>query len=490
MAVLAHVVSAGACLPRLRVPRSTIAAAMGWLEPGPARPAGARSACNWDEDALTLAIEAARGALHGMAPPGVLHLASTTLPFADRSNAALAATCLDLPANIETLESGGSLRAGTGALANAARRRATTLVVASDARLAKPGSAQEMRVGHGAAALLVHPAGAADGTEATQAIATILATAHLAADFVDHYRMSGEDFDYSLEERWIRDEALARLPARAIAGALLAAELAAKDVAHFAMPGTAADARRVAADAGLGHATLADSLDADCGDTGNAHPLLMLLGVLERARAGEVVLLLGLGQGVDAIVLRAGPGLAAWRARRGGPLSTTLARRREETFYTRFLAHGGLLDVDFGTRAERDNRTAHSVAWRKHEIIDAFRGGRCRDCGTVQFPRSRVCVNPDCRRTDTQESYRLADSTGTVKTFTEDWQAYARRPPYIYGNVTFAEGGNLLMEFTDLDAGELAVGDRVRFVLRIKDQDPLRRFRRYFWKAVRTEADG
>jgi uncharacterized OB-fold protein len=137
-------------------------------------------------------------------------------------------------------------------------------------------------------------------------------------------------------------------------------------------------------------------------------------------------------------------------------------------------------------RAERDNRTAHSVAWRKHESLDAFRGGRCRDCGTVQFPRSRVCVNPDCRRTDTQDSYRLADSSGAVKTFTEDWQAYSRRPPYVYGNVGFAEGGNLLMEFTDLDAGELAVGDRVRFVLRIKDQDPLRRFRRYFWKAVKA----
>jgi 3-hydroxy-3-methylglutaryl CoA synthase/uncharacterized OB-fold protein len=481
MASLAQIVSAGACIPKLRVPRAVISAAMGWLEPSPGRAAGARSACNWDEDALTLAIEAARAALRDVPAPAALHLASTTLPFADRSNAALAATCLDLPSTTDTLEFGGSLRAGTGALANAARRSGATLVVASDARRTRPGSAQEMRIGHGAAALLVHPAGD-DGV--AEPLAEIFATAHVAADFVDHYRMSGEEFDYSLEDRWVRDEALARLPAEAIAAALRSAGIAAADVAHLAMPGTASNARRVAAATGLVNATLADPLDADCGDTGSAHPLLMLIGVLERAKPGDVVLLLGLGQGVDAVLLRVGPAVAAWRSR-GGPLAATLARRREEPCYTRFLAHAGLLEVDFGMRAERDNRTAHSVAWRKHEIIDAFRGGRCRDCGTVQFPRSRVCVNPDCRRTDSQDGYRLADSRGTVKTFTEDWQAYSQRPPCVYGNVTFAEGGNLLMEFTDLDAGELAVGDRVRFVLRIKDQDPLRRFRRYFWKAVR-----
>jgi uncharacterized OB-fold protein len=104
----------------------------------------------------------------------------------------------------------------------------------------------------------------------------------------------------------------------------------------------------------------------------------------------------------------------------------------------------------------------------------------------VQFPLARVCVNPQCRATDTQQPHRLADSTGRVKTFTEDWQAFAPRPPYVYGNVEFAEGGNLLMEFTDVEPGELAVGDPVRFEFRIKDEDRARGFRRYFWKATRV----
>jgi len=168
------------------------------------------------------------------------------------------------------------------------------------------------------------------------------------------------------------------------------------------------------------------------------------------------------------------------------PLTQALRRKRDEASYVRYLSHRGLLDVDFGMRAERDQRTAHSVAYRKREALTGFKGGRCALCGTVQFPRARVCVNPECRATDSQTLHRLADSRGRVKTFTEDWQAYAVRPPYVYGNIEFAEGGNLLMELTDIESGELKVNDAVRFVFRIKDEDRMRRFRRYFWKATKA----
>ncbi len=482
------ILSASAYVPRLRLPREIIAAAMSWATGSSGKLKGARSMCNWDEDALTMAVEAARGALsRGAAAVNAVAMASTTLPFADRSNAALAAACLDLGTDVETQEFGGTLRAGTTALANAARRTGRTLVIASDARTAKPGSPQEPAYGHGAAALVIEGP-AASGTSAANgaALASILGTAHVSANFVDHYRMSGNEFDYVLEERWLRDEGLAALPARAIGQVLAAAGVAAKDIRHFVMPGNAANLKRIAKSAGLDAAVqYADPLQADCGDTGAAHALLMLVGVLERAEPGELILLASFGQGVDALLLRAEPGITGWRAQHA-PLAATLARRHVETHYTRYLSHADLLQVDFGMRAERDNRTAQSVAWRKHEMLDAFRGGKCRRCGTVQFPLSRVCVNPDCRETDTQDSFRLADSSGRVKTFTEDWQAYSQRPPYVYGNVSFAEGGNLFMEFTDLDAGELAVGDALRFVLRIKDRDSLRGFRRYFWKAAKA----
>ena len=110
-------------MPRLRLKRETIAQAMGWLSPPNARvPVGERAVCNWDEDALTLAVAAARDCLRGQAAPQAVTLASTTLPFIDRSNAALLAAALDLPAQIETADVTGSLRAATGALAQSVRR--------------------------------------------------------------------------------------------------------------------------------------------------------------------------------------------------------------------------------------------------------------------------------------------------------------------------------------------------------------------------------
>ena len=45
------------------------------------------------------------------------------------------------------------------------------------------------------------------------------------------------------------------------------------------------------------------------------------------------------------------------------------------------------------------------------------------------------------------------------------------------------------MELTDVEPGELAVNDEVRFVFRIKDDDRARGFRRYFWKATESLTD-
>jgi 3-hydroxy-3-methylglutaryl CoA synthase len=164
---LGYLIACGAYVPQLRLPRARIRDAMGWLDPPSTRPvAGVRAICNWDEDSITLAVEAARSCLNGRvltpeidASIGAVTLASTTLPFADRSNATLLAGALDLPLTTQTLDVTGTLRAGVTALAEAARRGdgARTLVVAADARIAKPGSKQELEFGAGGGAFLVAP---------------------------------------------------------------------------------------------------------------------------------------------------------------------------------------------------------------------------------------------------------------------------------------------------------------------------------------------
>ena len=468
----------GAYLPHLRLKRATIAAATSWLRSGGSSGHGERSFCNWDEDAVTMAVEAARHCLGDRDRSRIaqLVLGSTTLPFADRSNAGIVAGALDLSRDARCADVCGSQRAGTSALLQALDCDADdrdVLVVASDRRLAKPGSPQELAYGHGAAAVLV-------GTD--HVLAEFVGGASVHADFVDHYRSATGQFDYGLEERWIRDEGHLQLLPEAIDAALAAADLDPAQVSRAILPVPTRTATMLARRLNLPAESLAADPAAECGNIGVGHPLLRLAQTLASAASGDLILLAGFGQGADALLLRVTD--AARETSRRPDVAQVLARRSEEAHYSRFLSHCGLLAVDFGMRAERDNRTAQSASYRRDRDLLAFVGGRCTACGAVQFPRSHACVNPACRAMESQVEYPLAETVGRVKTFTEDWLAYSARPPLVYGNVALEGGGNAFIEFADTDPGELAVGTPVRFTFRIKDVDRLRGFHRYFWKAT------
>jgi len=86
-----------------------------------------------------------------------------------------------IPGGTADLEPGFLAARGTNGLIAAARRADTsTLVVASDARLTRAGSPQELSYGDGAAAVLLGPSNPA-------ALASIVATRSIGSDFVDHY---------------------------------------------------------------------------------------------------------------------------------------------------------------------------------------------------------------------------------------------------------------------------------------------------------------
>ncbi len=206
---------------------------------------------------------------------------------------------------------------------------------------------------------------------------------------------------------------------------------------------------------------------------------------LESASSGDLLLMAGFGQGCDVLLLRA-------TGKTTSVFSDALSAGVDDDNYLRYLSHRELIAMDWGKRAERDVRTAQSAYYRQRDQVSGFVGGRCSSCSTIQFPRTRACVNPECRAFDTQEPHPFADLTGTVKSYTEDWQAYAPAPPLVYGNIGFDGGANILMQFTDTAAGETAVGDSVGMHFRIKDIDRARGFRRYFWKAIakRGAADG
>ena len=321
-------------------------------------------------------------------------------------------------------------------------------------------------------------AGALVGSGA--AIATLLASRSEHADLVDHFREAGRDHEYGWEERWVRDEGYMKIAGATIRQCLADAGVAAGDVAHFAMPAPLARVNEaVAKRVGVPAAALVSAEHATVGDLGSAQPLAMLDIAVRAAAPGALILVAAFGSGCDALLLR--------RTEVPCPGGVPDAGRPESN-YMKYLSFTHQIDLAWGMRAEMDNKTALTAAWRDHGRASRFEGGRCSACATVQFPRSRICVNPECRAQDTQQVFSLADVPARVLSHTADFLGYTPDPPFQFGHIDFEGGGRVLMEFTDTEVGELAVGLPLRMVYRVKEFDRQRGFRRYLWKATPTRA--
>lgn len=467
--------SFGAHIPRRRMARAAIAAAHAWALPSlTGLGKGEKAFCGWDEDAITLAVEAGRDCLRGQDRAKVedLAFASTTAPYADLQNAVIAAAALRLPAVAGTADFAGSTRAGLSALVQACKLGGAQLVAAADRRSAKPGSSQEMLYGSGAGAVLTGEGG--------DLLARFLGAESLSVPFVDHFRQSGEKFDYHWEERWVRDEGVAKLVPAALAGLLKRIGRQVSQIAHFGLAGGPVGSDKlVAKQMAIAPERLLPDLQGQVGDCGAAQPLLLLISALERARPGELIVIAGFAQGCEAVAFEMLAAPAA-TGRRG--LAGALAQRVEETAYLKMLSFDGEISLDWGMRAETDQKTALTQSYRSADQIYGFVGGKCQACGAVQFPRLPACVN--CGAVDSQKPFALADEPAKVATYTADWLQYSPSPPLYVGLVQFDVGARLLMEMVDVGGAGIDVGTRLSMSFRIKDRDRRRGYDRYFWKAV------
>ena len=469
----------GVYLPRLRLNRQAMVEANAWFDSslkGLGR--GERSICNWDEDTITMAVEAGIDCLSALQEKTLsgLNLASTTAPFVDRQNSVLVAEAMNLNSQIRTLDIGSSQRAATSALIAGLEtaRQGNQMIIASEHRRTKAGSRAEMLWGDGAAALTV-------GDD--EVIAQCLAVATNSVDFVDHYRGEGSDFDYDWEERWIRDEGFMKIVPQAVSAVLESAGRVAAEIDHFILPTDQARTPAVMAKKlGISPDAVVDNQIASVGVAGAAQPLILLAKALESALPEQLILLLGFGQGCDAILFQTTDRIERCRPDCG--LSGALNNGREETNYHKFLSFNNLVERDIGKRGEVDKQTFLSGFNRRKDLLTGFIGGKCRVCGTVQIPREKYCVNPECRALDSQDNFSFANQPGTVLTWTADRLTFDWSPPAYFGMVQFECGGKLMMDFTEVEEGAIDSGSRVSVHFRIRQFDAQRGFRKYFWKAV------
>lgn len=472
----------GGYIPRMRISRESIVRANAWVDPSlVAHARSERSMCDVDEDSITMAVEAMRDCLTGAKEGGItaLYFASTTAPFDDRQNSAVIAEALGLNEDIATLDVSHSQRAGTSGLIAALKATigdgdGTAVYVAADHRQAKSASAQELLFGDGAAALSLGRA---------NVIAKFLGSHTITRDLIDHYRGQGDKYDHQWEERWVREEGYFKMVPETIQKLLHKTATSAAEVNHFILPCLIRGVReKIAHKMGIPAESVRDNLLAGCGETGTAHPLVMLVDALQDAQPGQKILVVGFGQGTDALLFETTAKLADPSPRKG--IKGALADGTIEKNYQKFLSFNDNVEIHWGMRAEARKKNRLTAAYRDRKMFSALTGGKCQACGTVQFPAAHICVNPDCHAVDLQTDHPLCDSPAKIASYTVDRLAYSPNPPLIFGMVEFAEGAKFMMQMIGFDPDEVEVGMPVEMVFRIKNYDKACNFRTYFWKAA------
>lgn len=419
-----------------------------------------------------MAVEAARWVIGdgGSSAPDAVVFATTSPPYADRTNASAIHQALNLPTSVGAYDVVGSVRSAVGALRYAldgAAAGRTTLLVAADVRVGLPGSGDERNGGDGAGALVVGPAEAGR--------ATWLSTGSASAEFLDRWRVPGETTSKVWEERFGETEYLP-LAEAALVDALKAAGLSADDVDHLVVTGLhtrAVVAARKAA--GVRPEAVVDDLIGTVGVTGAAHPFVLLSDVLERAQPGGVVALVVLADGADCIVLRTGE--LAGTPSAAPTVSSQVAGKPVD--YTDMLVWRSLLKREPPRRPDPDRPAAppssRNATWKFGMV-----GSRCRSCGTRHLPPERVCLS--CGSKDNMETEPLGGLKGTVATFSVDHLAYSVAPPVVAAVVDLDGGGRFQCELTDCDPSEVQIGRRVKLTFR-RLYTTADGIHNYFWKA-------
>ena len=453
----------GGHAPHRRLERSQIAATFG---KGGGR--GTRAVASFDEDTTTMAVEACRaGAVHeGDAPLMALWFTTTDPAYLDKTNATAVHAALGIRRECPALDFGGALRSGIGALDAALRASGDIVVVASDRRGGLPTSADEADGGDGAAAIRIGDED--DGP----LLATFLGDASTTEEVLDRWRTPGDDRSRSWEERFA-ESVYVDLAVETFERALASAELEVADV--DVLVATGMHQRAVTRAAGkLGVGTVADDLAGTVGNTGVAHPLLVLTSVLEEARPGQTIAVLHLADGCDVVLLRTTDELTSWSPRR--PVSAQIASGRELPYGT-FLAWRGRVEVEPPNRPG-PARVSAPAAQRRQDWKFRFTGSRDRDSDMVHLPPARVSEKGGA--VDDMEPADMADVPGTITALTVDRLAYSPSPPVVFAVVDFDGGGRAPLELTDVDPDTVQVGDRVEPTFRrLSTADGIHN---YFWK--------
>jgi 3-hydroxy-3-methylglutaryl CoA synthase len=466
---MAGIVSYGAYIPIYRLNRAILGQVWG----GGGK--GEKAIANWDEDSITMAVEAGMDCLKGIERRSVdaLYFATTTPPFKEKQSASIIAAALDLREDIIAADFANSLRSGTIALRAAldavkAGSAKKVLVLVADCRVPAPNSAFEPLFGDGAAAFLIGQDGLA---------AEIEGSYYLTSEFIDIWRLEYDMLPRTWEERFTIDEGYEPHMKKAVAALLKAHNIAANDftkAAFYAPNARAHEAmtRTLRLDA---KTQVQNPLFDNVGNTGAAFALMTLVGALEEAKAGDRILLASYGDGADAHIIRVAEGIEKVKDRRG--IKKYLQSKLMLANYGKYVTFRNLMKFE-ETPMTRP-RTSLPAMWRDRNWVYRCHGHKCQQCGKTQFPPQKRCMYCQADEKFLQE-VPLSDRKGVLFTYSMDERAAVVDPPNVLAAVNLDGGVRIFSQMTDRDVNNVKVGMPMELTFR-RIHDALG-VHNYFWK--------
>lgn len=266
-----------------------------------------KSLASWDEDSVTMGVEAAQMALeHSQIPAtqvGALYIGSESPAYAVNPSSTIVADILGIGNEYMAVDLQFACKAATAGLQMMAAQIATNgvrygLVIGADKSQAKKGDALEWSAGAAGAALLI-------GKE--KLLAEVVATASFSSDTPDFWRRESQTHP-SHGGRFTGEMAYFRHVEEATGRVLEKSKLSPSDFtrAVFHMP-NGKFPEMVAKKLGFSQDQIQDGLTVkELGNPYSASSLMGLVAVLEKSKPNDLVLMTsyGSGAGSDSFVFR------------------------------------------------------------------------------------------------------------------------------------------------------------------------------------------
>lgn len=302
--------SVGTYVPRYRITAETIGEAWNGFE---ARGVHEKRVAAGDEDAVTMAVEAAKDALagstYGREEIETLALGTTTPPVEEGDIGVQVAEIIGLDGATDVAVHSQSTRAGTRALIAALRAETPGLVVAADFPLGEPDSAVDHAAGAGAVALVVGDDGA-----------DVVETATYTQEYPGtRFRRRGSETTETYDATAYERDAYTTVIGGAVEKLAESPEAIAPTAPDGSMPNRAA---------GVADGATVYQYADELGDTGAASPLFGLISAWEDDASPVTVIGFGDGAGADAITI-------------DGSLSVEIDRAATDISYTEYLRKRG-----------------------------------------------------------------------------------------------------------------------------------------------------